>query len=98
MYTGRVPKTLKDLKDARWNLRVTPDADSLVREAASLSRRNLTEFVVEAAVGEAERLVGDRTRFALDEERWRHFVELLDRPVQENPGLAKLFSKPDAFE
>ena len=37
-------------KDTRWNLRVAADADEVVREAASLSCRNLTEFVQHAAL------------------------------------------------
>ena len=47
------------LKDARWNLRVAPDADLLVRQAAMARRQNLTDFVIEAALGEAERVLAD---------------------------------------
>ena len=32
-----------------------------------------------------------------DLEQWNRFVELLDRPPQEKPGLEKLFSKPSVF-
>ena len=39
-----------------------------------------------------------RARFVLDEEHWASFVEALDRPVRHNAALAKLFSKPTAFE
>ena len=85
-------------RESRWNLRVTDDTDSLVRRAAEETQRNLTEFVVDAAVAEAERTLADRTRFVLDEERWASFVEALDQPVRDNPGLAKLFSKPTVFE
>jgi uncharacterized protein (DUF1778 family) len=82
----------------RWDFRVARDADEFVRRAADVSRRTLTDFVVEAAVVEADRVLGDRTRFALEGEQWMQFMELLDRPPQENPGLAKLFSKPSVFE
>ena len=85
-------------RESRWNLRVADDTDSLVRRAAEETDRNLTEFVVDAAVAEAERTLADRTRFVLDEERWTSFVEALDQPVRDNPGLAKLFSKPTVFE
>ena len=85
-------------RESRWNLRVTDDTDSLVRRAAEETQRNLTEFVVDAAIAEAERTLADRTRFVLDEERWASFVEALDQPVRDNPGLAKLFSKPTVFE
>ena len=79
-------------------MRVAPDADAVVREAAGLRHQNLTEFVIEAAVVEAQRVLADRTRFVLDPERWDEFVDLLDRPVQESPGLARLFAKPSLFE
>jgi uncharacterized protein (DUF1778 family) len=81
----------------RWDFRVDPDADRLVRLAAETSQRTLTDFVVDAAVLEAERQMADRTRFVLDNEAWERFVALLDSPDRDNPGLRKLFSKPSAF-
>ena len=42
------------------------------------AERTLTDFVVDAAVVEAERLLADRREFALEAERWERFVELLD--------------------
>lgn len=85
------------LKDTRWNLRVAPDANELVRQAASARHQNLTAFVIEAALGEAERVLADRTSFPLDEARWNEFVALLDRPVRDNSGLGKLFAEPSVF-
>ncbi|MCP9485542.1 MAG: DUF1778 domain-containing protein [Gaiellaceae bacterium MAG52_C11] len=82
----------------RWDFRVTREANDLVREAAAATDRSLTEFVVEAATVEAERVLADRTRFSLDESQWKRFSELLDRPPQENLDLAKLFARPDVFE
>ena len=86
------------LRDARWNLRVAPDANELVRQAASSRHQNLTDFVIEAALGEAERVLADRSSFPLDEAQWNEFVDLLDRPVRDNPGLDKLFAEPSTFE
>lgn len=81
----------------RWDFRVDPETDRLVRRAAETSERTLTDFVVDAAVFEAERLLADRTQFVLEAEQWERFVELLDRSPQENPGLDKLFSTPSLF-
>jgi uncharacterized protein (DUF1778 family) len=89
---------MSNVAKSRWNFRVAPDADEVVRQAATVSNQPLTEFVLQAAVNEAERVLADRTRFALDDEAWNRFTELLDRPVQENPGLAKLFARPSVFE
>lgn len=81
----------------RWEFRVDAEADELVRSAAEASSRTLTDFVVEAAVVEADRVLRDRDRFALDAAQWARFVEILDRAPQENPGLARLFAKPSVF-
>jgi uncharacterized protein (DUF1778 family) len=81
----------------RWDFRVAPETDQLVRQAAETGERTLTDFVVDAAVVEAERVLADRTRFTLEPEQWARFVELLDRPPQEKQGLDKLFSQPSAF-
>lgn len=81
----------------RWDFRVAPETDRLVRQAAATAERTLTDFVVDAAVIEAERLLADRTNFVLDAEQWNRFVELLDRSPQDNPGLERLFSRPSVF-
>jgi uncharacterized protein (DUF1778 family) len=81
----------------RWDFRVASEADRLVRQAAETADRTLTDFVVDAAVLEAERVLADRTEFVLDSEQWSRFVELLDRPPQDKPGLERLFSKPSIF-
>lgn len=81
----------------RWDFRVEPDTDRLVRQAAASSQRTLTDFVVDAAVLEAERLLADRTDFLLPPEQWERFVSLLDRSPRENPGLERLFSRPSVF-
>lgn len=81
----------------RWDFRVDPDTDRLVRHAAQTTERTLTDFVVDAAVVEAERLLADRREFVLEAEHWERFVNLLDRSPQDNPGLEKLFSKPSVF-
>lgn len=81
----------------RWDFRVDPETDRLVRQAAQTAERTLTDFVVDAAAVEAERLLTDRREFVLEPERWERFVALLDRSPQHNPGLEKLFSKPSVF-
>ena len=47
-------------REARWNLRVAPDDDFVVRKAAEESHRELSEFVRSAAVVEGKRTMGAR--------------------------------------
>lgn len=81
----------------RWDFRVASQTDQLVRQAAETADRSLTDFVVDAAVVEAERVLADRTEFTLRPEQWARFVELLDRTPYDEPGLEKLFSRPSVF-
>lgn len=89
---------MAELKDTRWTLRVTEPADQVVRAAALAAHRNLTDFVVGAAVGEAERILADRTRFVLDEPAWSEFMALLDRPPREPAGLRELLQSETVFD
>jgi uncharacterized protein (DUF1778 family) len=87
-----------ELKDTRWTIRVTEPADHVVRAAALAAHRNLTDFVVGAAVGEAERVLADRTRFMLEEPAWSRFMELLDRPAREPESLRDLLASESVFD
>lgn len=40
----------------------------------------------------------DRRIFLLNEEQWRSFNEILNRPPQENPRLKKLLTEPGLFD
>ena len=81
----------------RWDFRVAARTDDLVRQAAETADKTLTDFVLEAAVLEAERVLADRRHFELAPKDWARLVEILDRPPRENPGLKRLFSRPSAF-
>ena len=95
LYTGAMSA---HAKDSRWNLRVAPADDFVVRKAAEESNRELSEFVRSAAVVEAERTMADRTVFTLDDGNWDRLTEILDRPPRVPPGLKDLFSRPSVFE
>ena len=85
-------------KKERWDFRVATPTDELVRQAAATTERSLTsDFVVEAALIEAERVLADRTAFALPPKEWDRFVELLDRPPRVSLGLEKLFASPSVL-
>lgn len=99
MYTRRMAETRAGKpKDHRWNLRVEESEDELVRAASRVAETKVSSFVREAAVGEARRVLADRTRFTLDEGRWEQFCEMLDRPARVPPGLRRLFSRPSVFD
>ena len=82
----------------RWNLRVDRDEDKIVRAASMAEGTSYSNFVREAAVTEARRILADRTEFLLDEEGWRQLNERLEEPPRVPPGLRDLFSRASVFE
>lgn len=89
---ARSPRTQK------IDLRISPEAkDSLVR-AAALSRRTLSDFVLDSALERADEALADRRHFALDGEQWTAFVKALDAPPKPNAALKKLLARPDIFK
>lgn len=39
-----------------------------------------------------------KQHFVLDDEKWKEFQEILNRPVQDNPNLTKLLREPSVLE
>lgn len=91
-------QSTKQTRGRRWNLRVERDEDEIVRAASTAAGTSYSNFVRDAAVTEAQRILADRTQFLLDEKEWRQLNELLDRPPRIPPGLRDLFSRPSVFE
>jgi len=72
------------------NLRVTGSQKALIDRAARALGRNRSDFMLETACREAESVLLDRRYFALPEEEFRRFTDLLDKPPASNPRLARL--------
>jgi uncharacterized protein (DUF1778 family) len=84
-------------REGRLNLRASSRQETLLRQAAAATDRSVTDFVLDSAVTQAERVLADRRWFILDDERWQEFERLLGVPVHETPKLSKLFGQPSPF-
>lgn len=91
--------TLHDAKkQARLAIRLTPDQDARIRDAAAVLGQSLTEFVTSAALAKAEDALADRRVFRLEEADWRRFEEILDQPARPIDELARLLATPAPWE
>ncbi len=86
------------IKDSRLAVRLSSEQDALIRHAADVEGRNITEFTVAAAVAHAQDVLADRRLFAVDDSAWQEFQAILDRPVSAKPNLAKLLSEASVFD
>ncbi|AZE99487.1 hypothetical protein C4J95_2025 [Pseudomonas orientalis] len=73
--------------NAQLILRIPPRQVTVLRQAAKLSNKSLTDFILDSACQVAEKTV-------LNGKQAQAFVDLPDRPAQNNPGLKDLLSRP----
>ena len=86
----------EQLRNRRFQLRVTASEEELIRVAAECQGVNVTEFIMRSACEKAEETLADQTHFVLDDAHWKKFLAALDRPAQDKPRLRRLFQEEHA--
>ncbi|MGI8647815.1 MAG: antitoxin [Acidimicrobiales bacterium] len=88
----------RGVRDRRINIRSSARQERLLRQAAAATDKTVTDFVLDSAVLEAERVLVDQRFFSVDEQQWRAFHELLDAPRRDLPKLKVLLEAPSPFD
>jgi len=88
----------KQEKSANLNIRTKPAQRSLINQAAELSNKTVTDFVLTAACQEAENILFDQRLFNLDKKTYEEFVATLDAPIPSNKALHKLLNRKPHWE
>ena len=81
-------------KTERIDVRASLPIKTLLQNAAKARHKNVSEFLLEAGIAAAHETLAEQRLFLLDDEQWRKFQELLDRPVQDKPALQTLLTAP----
>lgn len=87
------PKPSED-RSTVINFRAPKQQRDLLDRAARITGKTRTEFILEASCRAAEDVLLDQRLFALDDQRYQAFVEVLDAPPDANPQLQTLMKKP----
>jgi uncharacterized protein (DUF1778 family) len=77
------------VKDERLAIRVTRDQLELIREAAALEGRNVSDFATSTLTTHANEVLADQRVFRLTGAQWDELVAILDRPPVPRPRLAE---------
>ena len=85
--------TERQTKGSRLNLRIAPEDRILFDTAAKAQRETLTQFLVESGRERAERLLADRTTFAVDSGDHKAIMAAIERPAEVRPELVELFKR-----
>lgn len=80
-------------KTARLEARITPDLQALLKRAAELEGRSVTDFVIAAAQEAAQRRIEDAQVIRLSLEDQQAFVEAILNPPEPAPALRRAFGR-----
>lgn len=88
----------RPMKSTRFGVRATLEQEALLRRAAAAAHASLTDFILDSACRAAEQTLLNQRLFLVEESRLQSFLEVLDRPEADNPGLRELFSRPSPWD
>lgn len=80
-------------RSARLGLRATPEQEVVLRRAAEVAHKSLTDFILDSACLAAEQTLLDQRLFTVTGSQYQALMDLLDQPEQPNEGLRDLFSR-----
>jgi uncharacterized protein (DUF1778 family) len=89
---------LTEPRSERVDLRMTPAAKRTLQQAAAVTNKTLTEFLLDSGLTAAFDTLADRRVFQLDEKRWDAFMAALAAPPKNNAKLRKLLARKPAWE
>jgi uncharacterized protein (DUF1778 family) len=77
----------------RLEVRVTPEQDALIRQAADLEDTTVTAFVLDSVTSKAKRVVKQHQDLVLTNKAFDRFIAELDKPAEVVTELVELFEK-----
>lgn len=80
-------------RSARLGLRATPEQEAVLRRAAAVAHKSLTDFILDSACLAAEQTLLDQRLFMVSGSQYQALMDLLERPEQPNEGLRDLFAR-----
>ena len=96
MYIQFLPYMIEPSKTI--NLRIKPDIQSLIDQAADLTGKSRTEFMLEASRLAAINTLLDRCWITVDQTVYQQFLEALDAPANPSPNLQRLITTRSPWE
>jgi len=81
----------------RLEVRVTPEQDALIRQAADLEDTTVTAFVLDTVTSRARKVIKDHDTIVLSNEAFDRFLDELDQPAEAIPELVDLFGRHTPF-
>lgn len=88
-----MPQAAETPRRHRIEVRVTPEQDAFIREAADLEDTTVTAFVLDTVTARARKVVSAHQSVKMSNEAFDRFLAELDKPAQPVPELVELFRR-----
>jgi uncharacterized protein (DUF1778 family) len=95
---SKMPISTRPLKSRRLNFRISDEQEDLLRRGASAKGQSVSEFIIASACSVAECELAEENEFSLPPDRWKLFLEALDKPAAANSALRRLLTEPSVIE
>ena len=73
----------------RLELRLRPEADRQIREAAAIAQTSVSKFLLDAGLERAQEIIDEQRTWRISESFFEELLSALDAPPVFNPALAK---------
>jgi uncharacterized protein (DUF1778 family) len=83
--------------DERLDLRLSPEAESMLQRAADVERKSLSTFLLDQGMLAAAEILSERTQFRLGATEFDAFCAALEAPVKVRCRLARLLTPAGAL-
>jgi uncharacterized protein (DUF1778 family) len=88
----------KTSRSSRLGLRSSLAQVTVLRRAAEVVHKSLTDFILDSACMAAEQTLLDQRLLVASGQDYQALLTLLDRPVRSSAGLKKLFSRTSPWD
>jgi uncharacterized protein (DUF1778 family) len=80
------------------NVRAPVQVRDLIDRAALVQGKTRTDFMLEASVEAAQRVLLDQVFYQVNEEQMKAFHAVMEQPIEENAAVQRLLSKKSRWE
>ena len=92
-YYGCMDPAATRSRRHRLEVRVSPEQDALIRQAADLEDTTVSAFVLDTVTAKATRVVREHRDVVLSNEAFDRFIAELDKPAEAVGELVDLFRR-----
>jgi uncharacterized protein (DUF1778 family) len=94
-----MPRTAaKTTKEDRLSIRANPRQKTVLAQAAKARHMNVSQFVLQVSLSEAERVLKEETQVIVSAEEYEWLCQLLDAPPHPAPRLREALAQKPVWD